>query len=189
MKIVLQMGILARNYHFQVSSHFEKSNPDKVSCKGFPQTVILSIFVGKKRDTTWGRQSQLISAFTKKSVFLVLPDWQVQQNTDFMKGCKAFSAIPTVLFLTIPVFLIGFKTLSPSKTGLFVNDSRYKSPPRFSFTLPWEILTFQQPNPYTTCYTMRLFKSVFIHSIEQAAILPQYGYSTMDVSLLIKQTV
>lgn len=41
MKIVLQMGILPRNYHFQVSSQFEKSNPDKVSCKGFPQTVIL----------------------------------------------------------------------------------------------------------------------------------------------------
>jgi len=131
----------------------------------------------------------LISAFTKKSVFLVLPDWQVQQNTDFMKGCKALSAISTVLFLTMPVFLIGCKTLSPSKTGLLVNDSRYKSSSRFSFTLLWEILTFHQPNPYNTCYTMRLFKSVFIHSIEQAAILPQHGYSTTDVSLLIKQTV
>jgi len=48
MKIVLQMGILARNYHFQISSQFEKSNPVKVSCKGFPQTVILSVFVGKR---------------------------------------------------------------------------------------------------------------------------------------------
>jgi len=151
--------------------------------------VILLIFIGKKRDTTWGLQSQLISAFTKKSVFLVLPDWQVQQNTDFMKGRKAFSAIPTVLFLTIPVFLIGFRTLSPSKNGLLVNDFRYKSPSRFSFTLPSEIRIFHQLNLSTTCHTIRLFKSVFIHNIEQTAILPQQGYSTMDVSLLIKQTV
>lgn len=149
--------------------------------------VILLIFIGKNRDTTWGRQSQLISAFTKKSVFLVLPDWQVQQNTDFMKGRKAFSAIPTVLFLTIPLFLIGFRTLSPSKTGLLVNDFRYKSPSRFSFTLPWEIVTFHQPNPSTTCQYISFSDSVFIHKIEHTTILPQYGYSTTDVSLLIKQ--
>lgn len=185
MKIVLQMGILPRNYHFQASSHFEKSNPDKVRCIGIPQTVFLWFFVGDKRDTTGEPQSQFISAFTKKSVFLVLPDWQVQQNTDFMKGRKAFSAIPTVLFLTIPVFLIGFRALSLSKTSLFVNDSRYKSPFRFAFRLPWEILTFHSPN----LSTIRLFKPVFIHNIEPAAILPQNGYRRMDVSLLIKQTV
>jgi len=119
---------------------------------------------------------------------LILPDLQVQQNIDFMKGRKAFSTIPTVLFLTMPVFLIGFWTILPSKSDKFVNNPGYKPAPHFPFTLSGQSVFSHQPSPYITCHYTSLSYCVLVHKTEQPAILSQQGYSTMDVSLLIKQT-
>lgn len=113
----------------KIRERAEKSNMQEQVVKNYLSNPIFFFNRHLKWVFPLGRPALVWAAFTKKSVFLRLPDLQVQQNADFMKERKDFSAISTVLFLTIPLFCIGPLPLSSLKSDtLFFASGIHQQP-------------------------------------------------------------